>query len=219
MDLHSLGVKYKTDKAPANFLKFYDQFFTPLRNEKINFLEIGVLGGASINMWHEYFSNAMIDCADRNVEFFKNVPEGIRCFQLDQKDETSLSTFQKSIGKAYYDIILDDGNHTVFSNLLTFKHLWPLVKSGGMFVIEDVHTSLDPENYNIENCSKTTFDLANALNKRIDFSSETTNQVIMDLKSYKVILNEVASVELYRGMMKELDIGRIETYTFLIKKI
>ena len=37
-----------------------------------------------------------------------------------------------------YDIIIDDGSHVPKHMLLTFRHLWPYVRPGGMYVIEDI---------------------------------------------------------------------------------
>jgi hypothetical protein len=39
-------------------------------------------------------------------------------------------------------MILDDGSHHMLDQQITLGYLFPLLKSGGMFFIEDLHTSL-----------------------------------------------------------------------------
>ena len=37
-----------------------------------------------------------------------------------------------------YDIVIDDGSHIPRHMLLTFRHLWPYVRPGGVYIIEDI---------------------------------------------------------------------------------
>ena len=39
------------------------------------------------------------------------------------------------------DILIDDGGHTMNQQLVSFKNLFPAVKDGGIYLIEDTHTS------------------------------------------------------------------------------
>ena len=39
------------------------------------------------------------------------------------------------------DIVLDDGRHTDEQQIVTTEHLKPLVKDGGLLIVEDCHTS------------------------------------------------------------------------------
>jgi hypothetical protein len=55
--LDEVGLKHGTDKSSDghNHLTFYGNFFLPLRESGIRILEIGVLRGASVRTWEEYF--------------------------------------------------------------------------------------------------------------------------------------------------------------------
>ena len=53
--------------AGHSYTYFYDKLFTPLRNKPILMLEIGVCGGFSLKMWHEYFDQAVIIGLDINI--------------------------------------------------------------------------------------------------------------------------------------------------------
>ena len=58
--LTQLALKYGTDKASHRFTRHYNMLFCKGRNDVRRVLEVGVFGGASIKMWHEYFPNATI---------------------------------------------------------------------------------------------------------------------------------------------------------------
>ena len=40
-----------------------------------------------------------------------------------------------------FDIIIDDASHINPLTIQTFKNMWAAVKPGGLYVVEDVHTS------------------------------------------------------------------------------
>ena len=43
--------------------------------------------------------------------------------------------------KGYFDVIVDDGGHTMSQQITSFTYLLPKVRSGGVYVIEDLLTS------------------------------------------------------------------------------
>jgi hypothetical protein len=43
-----------------------------------------------------------------------------------------------------FDIIIDDGGHTMNQQRISFMTLLSLVRSGGLYVIEDLETSYNP---------------------------------------------------------------------------
>ena len=66
-DLCLLGKKYKTNKSSLNFdgarsgyTGFYSLIFSRIRDEKINFAEIGIEKNASSRMWNKYFKKARL---------------------------------------------------------------------------------------------------------------------------------------------------------------
>jgi demethylmacrocin O-methyltransferase len=140
MILHELGLKYGTDKATFhNYLNIYDERFKCLKDEKIEFLEIGIDNGFSLKMWSDYFVNGIIYGADiLDKSFLDN--ERIKTFIIDQANESELNKLPINL-----DIIIDDGGHTMNQQQITFKILFANnLKSKGYFVIEDLHTSLQP---------------------------------------------------------------------------
>jgi hypothetical protein len=55
-------------------------------------------------------------------------------------------SFLERLAETYgpFDIVLDDGGHTMKQQIVTIKTLFPHVKNGGVFVVEDTHTSYWP---------------------------------------------------------------------------
>jgi len=40
-----------------------------------------------------------------------------------------------------FDLIIDDGGHTMDQQITSLKHLWKAVKPGGYYILEDLQTS------------------------------------------------------------------------------
>lgn len=148
-DLTRIGTKYDTDKVTHNFTSFYDKHLTDTRNVIKNVLEIGVFNGGSLRMWEEYFPNAMIYGFDDHDRSHCNT-ERIKTFVVNQ---SSISQMQDGINLTEhpYDLVIDDGSHFIDDQQKSLGFLFKYVKSGGYFIMEDLHTSnfdLFPRWYN-----------------------------------------------------------------------
>jgi hypothetical protein len=148
---NSIGIDKGTiTNSCHGFTKMYDDILTPLREKPIIMLEIGVSGGGSLKMWEEYFSDAIIIALDIvNETHLSNDKTFV--YQLDQSDETQLQNFVNQCKEKGYefDFIIDDGSHHMRDQQLTLAYLFPLLKSQGIYVIEDLHTSLLPNGYSL----------------------------------------------------------------------
>lgn len=129
------------------YLPIYDREFGQWRDEPIRMLEIGLNVGASIKLWLQYFTKAQIvgfDIAD-----FKFAPEieqfvmdygllkRFNFYRGDALNPADLQRFVESQPEPF-DIIIDDGAHSSGTIITAFHHLWPRVKPGGYYVIEDI---------------------------------------------------------------------------------
>ncbi len=142
--LDELGIQYNTDKSSLfhSYTKIYEKYFKDLKNEPIKFLEIGFCRGASAHMWEKYFNNAQlffIDIDPSALNFLDNFKRTSLHF-VNQEDPAELNQFIEQVGSDF-DIIIDDGGHTMNQQITSFKILFPHLKSGGIYVIEDLHTS------------------------------------------------------------------------------
>jgi len=148
--LKKLAVINKTDKVNQHdYTTQYEKHFLKLRKKKLNILEIGVggyedsvSGGNSLRMWKHYFPNSTIyaiDIYDKSLLQEKR----IRIFKGSQADGEFLNDIFKKIGSL--DIIIDDGSHINEHIIASFKILFPLLNSGGIYVVEDIQTSYWPD--------------------------------------------------------------------------
>ncbi len=149
-DLNKLGELFGTDKVKGHYYtQHYMSHFKKYKNKPIKLLEIGVGGfentteGAnSLKMWKAYFPKANIFSFDI-VDKTSLQEERIKIFKGSQIDKEFLENMISEIGEL--DIIIDDGSHINAHVVTTFKILFPKLKKGGIYVIEDTQTSYWPD--------------------------------------------------------------------------
>jgi len=129
-----------TDKILAHsYTGVYEKWMKPLRDEKISILEIGVYTGGSMVLWHDYFQNAEIHSLDV-IDWRSDLSRSLERVKFDlmdaYKDETL--EFLQNRKPEGYDIIIDDGPHTIESQVYTVRNYLKLLKPGGLLFVEDV---------------------------------------------------------------------------------
>jgi len=131
----------RSDKGKEhNYIqKYYSDEFTPKRNDKINILEIGVRFGDSIKLWREWFTQGEVIGIDviytlQAQELLKNLDVNI-IIDDAYSEECSNSL---SIPNDFFDYIIDDGPHTLESQLRCVELYLPKLKKGGKLIIEDI---------------------------------------------------------------------------------
>jgi len=155
--LTQIALEHHTDKAFYHkFTEFYDKKLSHLRHENINLLEIGVAKGDSLRTWKEYFPNASIYGVDiNNLKYYEEDR-----IQIEQADQTDVNRMNDIFGKIKFDIIIDDGGHSMYQQQLSLISLFHRLKKGGFYILEDLHTSLEYHYfYNNDLSKKTTLEL------------------------------------------------------------
>ena len=130
-----------TDKGPSqhNYTELYERLFFEWKNAPITIFEIGIAKGGSLKMWQEYFPQARIFAVDIEPKTeFDNVR--VKTFVGDQANRDQLKPAIDAAGQV--DILIDDGGHSMEQQQVSLGFLFPYVRPGGYYVIEDVHTSL-----------------------------------------------------------------------------
>ena len=149
-NLQKLAIINGSDKFGLHFYtQHYEFHFKKIRNERLKILEIGVgghnnpfVGGGSLRMWKHYFKRSNIFSIDI-YEKKKLEEHRINIFKGNQIDkEFLLEIANKTNG---FNIIIDDGSHVNKHVITTFEILFPFLKDGGFYVIEDTQTSYWPE--------------------------------------------------------------------------
>ena len=132
---------YKSvEPLTRHYLDIYERHFDSIREDVGNVLEIGVQGGGSVRMWADYFPNAVIDGVDISPKCLSVSTDRINIHIGDQSDRGFLS------GLGSYDIIIDDGGHTMGQQQASLSELWDgHLSDGGIYVIEDLTTSYWPK--------------------------------------------------------------------------
>ena len=148
-DLNALAILFKTDKWGKHwYTQHYQRYFQPLKNNRLNILEIGVggyqdcaSGGESLRMWKMYFRNSRvvgIDIYDKSRLRERRID--IRL--CDQTDAQALTRLSEEYGG--FDIVIDDGSHLNLDVIRTFQILFPLMRGNGIYVVEDTQTAYWP---------------------------------------------------------------------------
>jgi hypothetical protein len=147
-DLDLLAALYGTDKfGEHEYTPVYRELMRAARRKPVRLLEIGVggyegaLGGESLRMWASYFRSGRIFAID---VYDKTALSGgrVQVFQCSQVDAPKLTALAGEHGP--FDFVIDDGSHENAHQVETFRILWPFVKDGGAYVVEDVQTSYWP---------------------------------------------------------------------------
>lgn len=129
----------------VHYFYIYDQLFSAYRkkNKPLTIMEIGVDKGGSIEMWKKYFpEGSKIHGIDINPECKEiNFTENIY-FHLGSASDRNF--MEKTFKDIEFDIILDDGSHICSDVIATFEIMFPKLKNGGLYVVEDLHTSYWP---------------------------------------------------------------------------
>lgn len=152
--LSALANKYASDKgtiAPSvghhgprlHFTTVYNTYMELMRDRDINFLEIGIGSGPSLKMWPEYFSKAKIHAIDI-VKSKQHDTNRVTTYIANQTKREDLQSVVDAAGE--FDIIIDDGGHMMGQQQISLGYMFKHLKSGGLYFIEDLHTSFWPHN-------------------------------------------------------------------------
>jgi hypothetical protein len=115
---------------------FYEREFEPFQECLIDLLEIGIETGGSLKLWKEYFLNSKsivgVDISDERIDQrYKNIA-GVTMNFGDAYDQRFSDQFDQ------FDIIIDDGPHTLETQIKSIEFYLPKLKQNGLFIIEDI---------------------------------------------------------------------------------
>jgi trans-aconitate methyltransferase len=138
MTLHDYAVHHGSDKG--KYHKYCDFYEARIGDPK-RIIEFGVLDGASLKMWRDRYPGTVVIGLD--IED-KKAPDGTYTFKIDASKESWITKLQPT-----FDLIIDDASHFTHEQISIFDLWWPLVASGGHYIIEDCHT-MHYDHYNPE---------------------------------------------------------------------
>jgi predicted O-methyltransferase YrrM len=161
-ELCEIGRKYDTDKSSQRdnvtnirhchpYTLFYDGLFKNKKNMPLNIAELGILDGASLCMWQEYFTNSEIYGFEYNEQLINNFKENFDNdrITLSNIDVTNKESIENSFSElnVLYDIIIEDTTHQFEDQIRVIENTYQYLKPGGMMIIEDIYKSYDENSY------------------------------------------------------------------------
>lgn len=125
----------------SGYFDVYEKHLSKFIGKSPRILEIGILGGGSIEMWLKYFGEGTsVVGVDINPECLEYKYDGdVKIVMGDQGSADFWKQFAEEHGK--FDIIIDDGGHTMDQQITTVNSMFPFLNDGGVFAVEDTHTS------------------------------------------------------------------------------
>ena len=96
-------------------------------------MEVGVADGSCLHAWSEVFPNATIvgmDIHPSATAFGDRIE-----FHLG--NQRSRQDCERAAAGRQFDLIIEDAVHSIENTLLTLFWLWPFVKKGGLYVVEE----------------------------------------------------------------------------------
>lgn len=135
------------------YSKIYEPILAPHRDGEITFLEIGIADrrfpGASLKVWDEYFTHEeatifgldLFPLPTVTEESVRKMFDGRDRIKIVKADQGSSEQILNKIDDSEFDVIIDDGSHESEHIQVSLKTLFPKLKSGGVYIIEDFNTT------------------------------------------------------------------------------
>lgn len=144
--LTQIANKHTTDKGTEyyeahGYTEVYGEYISDIC-EDCSLLEIGIWHGDSIRMWNEYNPNLNVSAIDNNdeVKQFLNGTENFNLFIGNQSDIDFLQHVMSN--SKSFDFVIDDGSHNFHDIITSFSFIFPKLKSGSIYFIEDLHPAI-----------------------------------------------------------------------------
>jgi hypothetical protein len=105
-------------------------------------MEVGVQNGGSLELWEKYFGNENCEIFGVDINPVCATLGVGRVFIGNQEDPALWAKIKLEVPPL--DIFIDDGSHTFAAQKCTFDCMFPHVAPGGIYLVEDTHSSYMP---------------------------------------------------------------------------
>ena len=136
-----------TDKDTFHsYIELYEQLLAPFVDKAITLVEIGIQYGGSMLLWQDYLPKAQFVFVDNVNCIHPKIldhldPSRISLLFQDAYSEISANAVSRIADSGLpgdIDFIIDDGPHTLQSQIDFLRLYLPLLNKGGIALIEDV---------------------------------------------------------------------------------
>ncbi len=198
--LDEIGLSNETDKASTHhdYLGWYEEALRDRRDQSFTLFEIGVFRGGSLATWGEFFERATIVGMDINPHVSQT---GLRPnTHVRIGDASKLEFLDEVVAEfGHPHVVVDDGSHFWHHQIEALRYLWPRIAPGGLFIMEDIHTSFPALAANFRGYSAITcFDYLNKLNRWV-VGNRFMGDEIPDDGFIATYWSSVRSMHFYRG--------------------
>lgn len=158
--LDDIGSEFGTDKAHDghDYLRVYGDVLGAFVSAPVTMLEIGVWEGASLRMWDKWLMHPQARIVGVDTDLTRcTVADGGRIYL--RRGDAGSSDFLRALVSEFrtieddragaragaFDVVIDDGSHQIEQQTVSFGVLWPEMRPGGVYIIEDLHTYFWPQ--------------------------------------------------------------------------
>ena len=140
-----------TDKGTTHsYINLYDRLLFKIKDTATNVLEIGIgnwnteVNGASILLWLMYFKQANIYGIDiiKNQYIINDIKNKDRVKLFTETNAYDPTFVKEQLENIKFDMIMDDGAHTLDSQIKFIELYSSLLSDSGILIIEDVQNIL-----------------------------------------------------------------------------
>ena len=189
---------------------FYEKLFKENRTKNLNIMEFGIHHGDSLAALSSYFPNANIVGVDKNPFSTNYKSKRIRTLHCDVSSEKNLESLSNYLNKNY-DYIIDDASHNPIHQKLTLFSMFQNLKSGGIFVIEELNFFQSENNKDDPNQNFLRNLLIDVSKKSETILKSKYNDKIMDF------IDDVQDVEINKGVLTHKGVN-VSEIAFIKKK-
>ena len=189
---------------------FYEKLFKENRTKNLNIMEFGIHHGDSLAALSSYFPNANIVGVDKNPFSTNYKSKRIRTLHCDVSSEKNLESLSNYLNKDY-DYIIDDASHNPIHQKLTLFSMFQNLKSGGIFVIEELNFFQSENNKDDPNQNFLRNLLIDVSKKSETILKSKYNDKIMDF------IDDVQDVEINKGVLTHKGVN-VSEIAFIKKK-
>ncbi len=143
-NVHNVFFKHNhyTSSKWEQYLSIYNRLFAPfiLNGKPIHLMELGIQNGGSLEIWQKLFPQK---------SHFVGVDIDKNCKKLEYNEYIEIFIGDISKGELLndalknrkFDIIIDDASHFCQHVWSNFNNTFEMLSPGGLYIIEDCHTS------------------------------------------------------------------------------
>jgi SAM-dependent methyltransferase len=145
----------KTDKGTLHdYIEgYYSNVFTPIKSKNIKILEIGIQYGYSVALWKGWFENLEFTGVDITEHSRYHEDEKTK---IINKDAYNLD-FLLLLNSEKFDFIIEDGPHSLETQIFSIQNFYDLLKQEGKLIIEDIQNDNDLNSL-IDKCIELNYD-------------------------------------------------------------